>query len=223
MHGSHVFSALDLKNAYWQINVRAVDRKYPAFSCPRGTFQFCKMLMGTKNSAFTFQMAISYILLVTESFAFAYIDDILFFSKDELEHRKHLHQILHLLQAYGMQLNISKSTFAVSEIEFLGHKLTGERVFILKDRIVAITQDHLTKPTTVRELRQALGLANFQRRFIKDLAKILFPLTKYLQGQVKNSDEITFNSETKPFSDIKTALNQAAGLTRPREDAKLKL
>ena len=222
LHGSHVFSALDLKNAYWQINVRAADRKYTAFSCPRGTFQFRKMPMGTKNSAFTFQMAISYILQGTENFAFAYIDDILIFSKDELEHRQHLHQILHRLQAYGMSLNISKSTFAVSEIEFLGHKLTSEGVFILKDRVDAI--DHLTEPTTIRELRQALGLINFQRRFIKDAAKILLPLTKYLQGQVKNSDKITFNLEAKQaFSDIKTALNKATGLAHPQEEAKLKL
>ena len=222
LHGSHVFSALDLKNAYWQINVRAGDKKYTAFSCPRGTFQFRKMPMGTKNSSFTFQMAISYVLQVTENFAFAYIDDIPIFYKYELEHRQHLHQVLHRLQAYGMSLNISKSTFAVSDIEYLGQKLNNERVFILKHRIDAI--DYLTEPLTIRELQQALGLINCQRRFIKDAAKILLPLTNYLQGQVKNSDKITFNLEAKQaFSDIKTTLNKATGLAHPRGDAKLKL
>ena len=148
--------------------------------------------------------------------------NLLVFSKDELEHRQHLHQILHRLQAYGMSLNLPKSTFEVSEIEFLGHKLTSEGVFILKDRADAI--DHLTEPTTIRELRQSLGLINFQRRFIKDAAKILLPSTNYLQGQVKNSDKITFSSKSKQaFSDIKTALNKATGLAHPREDAKLKL
>ena len=110
----------------------------------------------------------------------------------------------------------------MSEIEFHGHKLTSEGVFILKDRLDAI--DHLTEPTTIRELRQALGLINFQRRFIKDAAQILLPLTKYLQEQVKNSDKITFNSKAKQaFSDIKTALNKATRLAHPIEDAKLKL
>ena len=89
----------------------------------------------------------------------------------------------------------------------------------MKDGVDAI--DHLTKPTTIRDLRHALGLQNFQRRFIKDASKILLPLTKYLQGQVKNSDKITFNSEAKQaFSDMKTTLNKATGLAHPREDAK---
>ena len=68
------------KNAYWQIDARAADRKYTAFSCRRGTFQFRKISMGTKNSAFTFQMAIFYTLKGTKFFSFAYIDDIVVFS-----------------------------------------------------------------------------------------------------------------------------------------------
>ena len=114
-----------------------------------------------------------------------------------------------------MSLNISnKSTFAVSEIEFIGHKLTSERVFILKDRIDAI--DHLTEPITIHELRHALGLLNFQQRFIKDAAKTLLPLTKHLQELVKNSDNITYNlGVPQAFSDIKTALNRATGLFIP--------
>ena len=59
LHGATVFSSLDLKNANWQVNVRASDRKYTAFSCPGGTSPFRKIPMGTKNLAFTFQMAIA--------------------------------------------------------------------------------------------------------------------------------------------------------------------
>ena len=54
LHEATVFSSLDLKNAYWQVNVRASDRKYTAFSCPRGTFQFRKIPMGTKKFCFRF-------------------------------------------------------------------------------------------------------------------------------------------------------------------------
>ena len=69
-----------------------------------------------------------------------------------------------------------------------------------------------------------MGLINFQRRFIKDAAKILLLLTKHLQGQIKNSGKITLNSEAKQaFSDVKTALNKASGLGHTKEDAKLKL
>ena len=222
LHGATVFSSLDLKNAYWQVNVRASDRKYKAFSCPRGTFQFRKIPMGTKNFAFTFHMAIAYILKGTESFTFSYIDDILVFSRDLDEHKRHLHEIIYRLDAYGFALNMKKSTIAVSEIEMLGHKIKKDGIFVLQYRVDAIHK--LPEPTTIRELRHALGLINFQRRFVKNAAKILFLLTKYLQGKVKNDDKITLTPEAKQaFLEIKTALAQAAGLAHPREDATLRL
>ena len=178
--------------------------------------------MGTKNSAFTFQMAISYILKGVESFAFAYIDDILVFSRNPEEHKRHLHEIMNQLDAYGLALNLAKSTIAVSEIRMLGHKITRDGILMLPERISAIKE--LPEPTTIKELRHALGLINFQRRFIKNAAQILVPLTNYLQGKVKNDDKICLTADAqKAFHDIKHALVQAAGLAHSRDDAKLRL
>ena len=176
LHGAKDFSSLDLRNAYWQVNIRPSDRKYTAFSCPRGTFQFREIPMGTKNSAFSFQVAISYILKGTEDFAFAYIDDILVFSKDTQKHKRHLHDIANRLNAYEFTLNMKKSTIEISEIEMLGHKINKDGIFVLQDRIAAI--ERLPEPTSIKELRHAIRLINFQRRFIKNAAKILL-LTFY--------------------------------------------
>ena len=134
----------------------------------------------------------------------------------------HLHQVLQRLNAYGLSLNVRKSVLAVPEIEFLGHKLTKDGIAILSHRIDAISR--LPEPETIRGLRQALGLINFQRRFIKNAAKILVPLTKYLQGHVKNNDKIHLDEEAKnAFATIKTALVKAASLAHPRKDSSLRL
>ena len=101
-----MFSSLDVKNAYWQINVRASNRKITAFSCPQGTFPFRRMPMGTKNSAFTFQMVISHILHGVEDFTFANIDDILIFSRNLQEHKNHLYHVLHRLNVYSLSFNV---------------------------------------------------------------------------------------------------------------------
>ena len=132
-------------------------------------------------------MAISYILKGPEDSAFAYIDDILVFSKDTQEHKRHLHDIANRLNAYGFTLYMKKLTIEVSEIEMLGHKINKDRIFVLQERIAAI--ERLPEPTSIEELRHAMGLINFQRRFIKNAAKILLPQTKYLQGKVKNEDK----------------------------------
>ena len=62
--------------------------------------------MGTKNSAFTFQMAISHILHGVEDFTFAYLDDILIFSHNLQKHKSHLHQVLNRLNAYGLSIDV---------------------------------------------------------------------------------------------------------------------
>ena len=44
---------------------------------------------------------------------------------------------------------------------------------MLPERLSAINE--LLEPSTLKELRHALGLINFQRRFIKNAAKTLVP------------------------------------------------
>ena len=46
VNGCTVFSSLDLKSAFWQLDVRATDRNYTAFCTHRGNFEFNKMPFG---------------------------------------------------------------------------------------------------------------------------------------------------------------------------------
>ena len=43
VYGSTVFTCLDLKSAFWQLDVKASDKKFTAFCTHRGTFEFNKM------------------------------------------------------------------------------------------------------------------------------------------------------------------------------------
>ena len=88
---------------------------------------------------------------------------------------------------------MSKSNVAVSEIQFLGHKITKDEIFVFQERVEAINR--LPLPRTVCELGQALVFITFQHRFIKGAARIFVSLTKYLQGHVKNKDELDLDDE----------------------------
>lgn len=52
-------------------------------------------------------------------FVFLYLDDILIAFANEKEHEKHLNLVFESIHKYGLWINISKSVFAISEIEFL--------------------------------------------------------------------------------------------------------
>ena len=80
---------------------------------------------------------------------------------------------------------MDKSTTGVKETQMFGHKISNDGIFVRPDRVAAI--QNLPDSTTIRELRNALGLIHFQRRFIKNTAKTLVPLTDYLQEKIKNN------------------------------------
>ena len=157
-----------------------------------------------------------------ESFRFCYIDDIIIFSQDEYQHKKHLHDVANRLAAYSLKLNFNKCLLGASQLTALGYMLSAEGLAASDDKIKAIQQ--LPEPKTVKDLRQALGLINYQRKFIPNAARILAPLNVLFKGEVTNAKPISFTSEAKSaFCDIKQTLADTTYLAHPCVDADLSL
>jgi hypothetical protein len=54
MHGSSYFSAVDLTDAFWSVELEESCRKYTAFQTPSGAFQYRVMPQGYKNASQVF-------------------------------------------------------------------------------------------------------------------------------------------------------------------------
>ena len=61
------------------------------------------------------------------------------------------------LRQKGLKVNVAKSTFLATQIEYLGYLITRDGIKPLEQKVQAILQ--LEKPTTLRELRRMLGMA----------------------------------------------------------------
>ncbi|GKA12418.1 retrovirus-related pol polyprotein from transposon TNT 1-94 [Tanacetum coccineum] len=182
--GSSVYSKIDLRSRYHQLRIKEEDIPITAFRTCYGHFEFQVMSFGLTNALAVFMDLINrackpYLV----KFVIVFIDDILVYSKDEEEHRRHLKIILELLKKERLYAKYSKCDFWLDSVQFLGHVIDPSGVYVDPAKIEAIK--NWAAPTTPTEVRQFLGLASYYRRFIEGFSLISKPLTKLTQKDKK--------------------------------------
>ena len=80
-----------------------------------------------------------------------YLDDILVTGKTNKEHLKNLGEVLTRLETAGIRLKEQKCAFLLSEVEYLGYRITPERQLPTLTKVKAITE--APAPTNISELR----------------------------------------------------------------------
>ena len=85
------FSKINLKDAYYRLQIKEEDKWKTAFRTCYGHYEFIVVLMGLMNTPATFQVYINKALCsLVDDFCIVYLDDILVFSRTKEEHDRHL-------------------------------------------------------------------------------------------------------------------------------------
>jgi hypothetical protein len=127
--------------------------------------------------------------------------------------KKSLKTIFDRLQQANLSLKPSKCEFGKDKIKFLGHEVSAKGISPIDDKIKIINDAQ--PPTTVKGVRQFLGLAGYYRKHILNFSKIAAPLTHPTKGVIK-SKAITWNPECqKAFDTLEHVLTHAPILAYP--------
>ncbi|XP_050938055.1 uncharacterized mitochondrial protein AtMg00860-like [Cucumis melo] len=109
-----------------------------------------------------------------DTFVIVFIDDILVYSKAEVEHEDHLHQVLGTLRANKLYAKFFKCEFWLKMVSFLGHVVSSEGVSVDPTKIEAVTS--WPQSSTVSEIRSFMGLTGYYKRFMEDFSRIASPI-----------------------------------------------
>ena len=180
--GAKIFSTLDLKAGYWQVEMAEECKAYTAFTCgPLGFYECDTMPFGATNAPATFQRLMHDCLGDRNMrWCIVHLDDIIIFSDTKDKHLKRLEAVFQKLAAAGLKLKPSKCFLFREEIEYLGDVVSGKGISTNPKMVEAVTR--WPTPKTVYDVRSFLGFVGYYKRFIKDFSKISKPIREVITG-----------------------------------------
>ena len=135
-----MFSSIDLKSGYWQVELSEESIPYTAFTVgPLGFFECVRMPFGLTNAPATFQRLMETCLGDMHlNWCIIYLDDVIVFSKDIPSHLERLRGVFTKLREAGLKLKPSKCEFFREKIHYLGHVVSKLGIETDQTKIEAI-------------------------------------------------------------------------------------
>ena len=197
-----IFTKLDIRQGFHRLRMDPESEELTTFRSRFGSFKYKVMPFGLTNGPAIFQRYVNSILMdCLDKFVTAFVDDLLIYSDNILEHETHVRTVLERLRAAGLQAAIHKCEFHVTRTKYLGFIISTEGIEVDPAKTSSIS--NWSVPNTVRGVQSFLGFCNFYRRFIKDYSRIASPLNRLTR---KDASFVWSNDCQEAFETLKRAL-----------------
>jgi Reverse transcriptase (RNA-dependent DNA polymerase) len=135
-----IYTKLNVIAVFNRIRIAERQEYLMVFNIRYGLYETLVIPFGLSNAPATFQARINKVLHpYLDVFYTAYIDDILVYSDDLTSHKQHVRLVVKALRDAGLQLDIKKYEFKVTEVIYLGMIVSTNSVRIDPAKITTIT------------------------------------------------------------------------------------
>ncbi|ALD49090.1 ORF5 [Atractylodes mild mottle virus] len=217
IRGKTIYSSFDCKSGFWQVLLDQESQLLTAFTCPTGHYQWKVVPFGLKQAPSIFQRHMNNAFREFEEFCCVYVDDILVFSKNETEHRKHVIAILEQCKNLGIILSKKKAHLFKTKINFLGLEI-DQGSHKPQNHILEHIHKFPDRLEDKKQLQRFLGILTYASDYIPKLAQIRKPF------QAKLKKDVTWSwtdSDTSLMIKIKKGLKSFPTLYHPKEEDNL--
>ena len=141
LYGSHYFSKIDLRSGYHQILVAVEDRHKTTFRTHQRHYEWLVIPFGLTNALITFQSLVNNVFKdYFRKFVLVFFDDMLVYSPSWSNNLLHLELVLQLLQQHQLYAKLSKCSFGLPQVDYLGHTVSRQGVTMDKGKVQALLQ-----------------------------------------------------------------------------------
>lgn len=200
LSGATYFSTLDAKHGFWQVALHEDSTDLCTFNTAFGRYKFLRMPYGISSASEIFHKKLSEHFDDIEG-VIQFIDDILIYGKTKEIHDQRLRAVLKRCQEINIKLNRDKCKIGLSELKYLGHKITQNGIKPDESHVSAIK--NMPRPLNIKDVERFLGLVTYVGKFVPNLSEKTFLLRELLRKDV----EWHWNERhEKCFTDIKEYL-----------------
>ena len=166
--GCKYFSKLDLKSAFWQLEIDEHSRPLTVFHALGKMYRYKRLVMGLKPAQGELNAALQPLFAHLKSVHVIH-DDIVIATKTLAEHESVIKQVMAIIKKAGLTFRASKCVFAANEIQFWGLIVSAEGVRPDPAKVEAL--NHMTAPKDKDELISFLCMMQSNAEFIPEFAK----------------------------------------------------
>lgn len=179
--GCKIFSKLDFKSAFWQIELHESSRYLTVFHANDKLYRYKCLTMGIKPAQGELNVALKPLFSNIKN-VYLIHDDLVIATKVMTEHIQAIQEVMKAISEAGLTLNPKKCTFASSEIHFWGMIFSAEGMRPDPAKVDAL--NFITPPTNKENLISFLCMMQSNSDFIENFAQKAAPLRELTKKNV---------------------------------------
>ena len=206
------FAIMDLTKGFYQAPLSEESKKFTAFTCFCGLYEWNRVPMGLKGAPSFFQMVLATIVFVglINYIMELYLDDLIIHGKTAEEFISRLRTVFLKLRKFKITVNPAKCRFGLSEIEYVGHIIDPTGLSFSADKREKVRM--FPKPINCKHVKQFLGLVNYFRDHVAHISTLMRPMQQMILKYEK-ARRVEWTPEAEDsFEKIKNAIADAAKL-----------